>query len=975
MPDSRTIPAALRFFSHRRAAGKHLTALEELFITSLGRHPDAKFRVRLLALLRRSPDADTALAQLLRFVEAAPTPAALLNDLLRYPVLLEVLLAVFGSSRYFSDILVRDPGLFRWLTAGDALARPRRAEELAAETGRTLRMFRSPDRSLDALKRLYRREILRIGARDILGEADLETATRELSLLADTMIQAAFTLAADQLSGLFPRPAPTPIAVIGLGKLGGGELNYSSDIDLMVVYGEEGEITDARGRPAAHQEYVVRLVERAVQNLTGSTGEGHLYRVDLRLRPEGKAGPLARSLNSCLLYYEMRGELWERQMLIKARPVAGDLQFGASVIARLNPFVYPRTLLHSPAESITRIKARIEASMGEEENVKLGRGGIRDIEFTVQALQLLNGGRIPAVRANSTLGGIRLLEQERLLTQTEARTLMEAYIFFRTIEHRLQMDLNVQTHAIPRPVRERRTLALRTRRKTAGGLMQEYRRRKKAVRRVFDQVLSLPGSSGEEGLAAVVEGNLHSDAVRRLLTRHGFRDIRSSSRALASLLRGESLTGAGTLDLRLRELIRQHAASIVKVVAATPSPDLTISHLARLADAPALREVLYRELADPGFRNLLIGLCSGFPAWTRAVAAHPALLDAVVQLRDPGDMPGIDPGEDPVGFRIMGGLRAGAGYALGLSTFEEFTGGLSEIADAALTGVVERLAGKKRTGFPSLAVFALGKYGTREIVPEADLDLLFVAEPRKGWPGDVLETIAVGMVGALSAVTESGKGFEIDTRLRPEGRNAPLVVEREAYLRYLQHRASLWERQSLTRLRFVCGDRGTGDRVLGDVRHYVYETPLPAGWAKSVVEMRKKMETRSRVRSGRFLDIKLGPGGMVDIEFVAQMLMLAAGPAGAQFHALPAVSVLRSVPSAAVTREEREELARVYQFYRRVEVLMRMILEERGSVLPEGEKLEVLSRFAGAGLADRCVAGMHSVRSIFLKIASRLQGS
>jgi glutamate-ammonia-ligase adenylyltransferase len=317
-------------------------------------------------------------------------------------------------------------------------------------------------------------------------------------------------------------------------------------------------------------------------------------------------------------------------------------------------------------------------------------------------------------------------------------------------------------------------------------------------------------------------------------------------------------------------------------------------------------------------------------------------------------------------------LRAGAGYALGLSSFEEFSVELSGIADAVLDCLFRRLTGKARAGTRPLGVFALGKYGTREIAPDADLDLLFVAEPGKGRTGSVLETMAAGMVSALSAVTETGKGYDIDTRLRPEGRNAPLVVEREAYLRYLQHRASLWERQSLTRLRFVCGDRRVGERILADVKRFVYDATLPPAWTHTIVAMRQKMETRSRVRSGRFLDIKLGAGGMVDIEFIAQMLLLAAGRAGAQLHAHPTLTVLDRVPSAAVTVEQRRELSRIYQFFRHIEVLMRMILEERGSILPEGEKLELLSQFSGAGLAERCTAEMRSVRRMFLEIASRI---
>jgi [glutamine synthetase] adenylyltransferase / [glutamine synthetase]-adenylyl-L-tyrosine phosphorylase len=966
-------------FADPGTAGKHLAVLERLFIDSASRHSPAEFRAALDPRLEHAPDADLMLAQLVRFVEAVPTPATLLNDLLQYPPLLEVLLTVLGSSQYFTDILVRDPELFRWLTTSECLLRPLRREEFAVDVDRVLSMFVSPVRMVDSLKRLHRREMLRIGTRDLLGEADLVTVTRELSTLADGVIQAVFTVAAQQLSTLCPRPAATPYAVIGLGKLGGGELNYSSDIDLMVVYRDEGEFTDARGRRTTHQEYFVRLVEKAIRNLTEATAEGHLYRVDLRLRPEGDAGPLARSVGACLLYYEMRGELWERQMLIKARPAAGDLEFGREFVARLAPFVYPRTLLRSPVESITRMKARIEATIQEEENVKLGPGGIRDIEFTVQALQLLNGGKLPAVRSNNTLDAINHLDRAGLLTATEAGSLKEAYGFLRRVEHRLQMVQNVQTHSLPRHERQRLSLSKRLGKETTEELLLEYRGHAENVRGVFHQVLSLHPSPEELGLEAVLEGNINATAVDRFLREYGFRNLRTSSRALASLLRGESLTGPGTLDARLRDVIRSHAGSILTAVAGTPSPDLTLTNLASLADASALREVLYRDLADPGFRNLLIVLCARHPRWTRAVVTAPGLLEELPRLGEPSEDICLEAGTDWIAFKVARDLRAGARYALGLIPFDEFTADLSGTADTVLAGVYERQVKSHRMKNPPLAVFALGKYGTREITLDADLDLLFIGESGTMRRSSAMEKLAGNFVRTLSSVSETGRGYDIDTRLRPEGRNAPLVVESTAYLKYLQHRASLWERQSLTRLRFVCGNRGAGERILAAVLREVYSAALPPGWSSSVVDMRKKIEVRSRVRTGRFLDIKLGAGGMVDIEFVAQMLMLAAGPAGEEFHGRPTVDVLATIPSSAMTVDERRELSKTYRFFREIELLMRMVLEVGGSVIPDGEKLALLAQCEGGGggaeFADRCAQEMRKVRRLFLHVAEQFQGS
>ena len=322
------------------------------------RYSVEEFSVALNARLSSSPDAEMAVTNLLRFAEASVSKATLFNDLLQYPVYMEVLLKLFGTSRYFADVLVRDPGLFPWLMGSEAITRPLTKRALSGEIERLRGMFASPERRLDGLKRIYRREVLRVGAQDILENADLSAVTRQLSDLADKLMDAASLVLVEQLSEVYGSPAPlVPFSIIGLGKLGGGELNYSSDVDVLFVYKEEGESRKADGEPYTFHEYFNKLAERIIQNLSQPSNEGYLYRVDPRLRPESGAGPLARSLRSFLVYYESRGELWERQMLIKARPVAGDTDFGGEFLAQLEPFVYPRSFFN-PLSTPSRASRR-----------------------------------------------------------------------------------------------------------------------------------------------------------------------------------------------------------------------------------------------------------------------------------------------------------------------------------------------------------------------------------------------------------------------------------------------------------------------------------------------------------------------------------------------------------------------------------------------------------------------------------------
>jgi glutamate-ammonia-ligase adenylyltransferase len=987
-------------FSDPARANRHLVVLHEAFIRSGSHYTLDEFSSALRQHVGASSDPDMLLTNLVRYEEASVSRASFFNDFIHYPIVAELLAKIFGTSQYFADILVREPEVFRWLTASDALTEEVKQPHLRAEADRIEQTFQRPERRLDALKRLYRRELLRIGAQDLLGVADLVRTTRQLSVLADVLVDAALRVAVAQLSERYPVRPDTTMAVIGLGKLGGGELNYSSDIDIMFVYGEEGDIGEETGTSVektgsakkrgekrvetgtlkrTYHEYFNKLAERLVQNLSQPSAEGHLYRVDTRLRPESGAGPLARSLRSFMVYYESRGELWERQMLIKARPIAGDLDLGREFVRQMEPFVYPRTFLLHPAEYVARIKARIEVAVRGEDNIKLMSGGIRDIEFVVQTLQLLNGGTRPGLRSGNTLLALAAIGADGLLPDDEVRDLGEAYRFYRTLEHRLQAMLNTQTHIVPQDERMLEALSKRLGLGSAAELRAANARYLTRVQSVFARVLSVKETKAEKGILSVIEGGLPEEVLYEILGSLKFTDVRLALRHLRTLTSGSSLTGTRDLDARTRDAFRAIAPDLFSDLAATPDPDLTLAGLTSIVAAQKIPDAIYRQLADGKFRRFILDICKISPRFARGLARSPLLLDSFA-----GDIAALteEPvlslagGEDLLEFKQTQELRSGIRYLLGFADFPALTSELAQLADFVIARVLEEESRKARFRTVPLAVFALGKYGTRELNFDADLDLLFVAQSCTARDAGRVENLAGAFLRRLSSVAEGERLYEADARLRPEGKSAPLVVNIEAYGRYLVERASLWERQSLTRVRFVGGDQSVAEEVRAILETVVYHAPLPAGWVEYAVAMRKRMETRTRFRGPAPLDIKLGAGGMADIEFLVQMLQLRYGGSLPGIRSRRVDEVLAAPEVDVLSEDERLSLRGTYQFYRRVETLLRITLEERGTILPEGKKMETLARcLDGSGeqaLKVRLTGAMNETRKLFHGLSRRI---
>ena len=470
----------------------------------------------LLRCLADSPDPDGALNHLERFVKTGGGALALLSHLGAHPRAIEVLAQAFGASSFMAEILIRHPAWLYWLSEPEVLESPRTRREIEQELDRAFDSLQSEPRRLDLLRITRRREILHIGVRDLLRLSRVTETVGALSGLAGALIQKAYETAEGALRREHSLPplaeagpgqsASSGFTVLGLGKLGGGELNFSSDIDLIYVYGSDRGRMARSARAPSRPDFNKALALRLTAALANLTDEGYVYRVDLRLRPEGRVGPPAQSLAACEEYYRTRGATWERLALLKAWPVAGDARVGQSFLRRVRPFVYGRPFQGGHMEEVRRIKREIDRKIAARDeshrNVKLGIGGIREIEFVAQILQARHGRHDKHLQVRNTLAALAALAERGLLPAAEHETLRRAYVFLRDVENKLQMVADAQTHSLPRSEDELRLCARRlgyradTGVDPASALLRDHRGHTEAVHLVFEAVLGGQASPG-----------------------------------------------------------------------------------------------------------------------------------------------------------------------------------------------------------------------------------------------------------------------------------------------------------------------------------------------------------------------------------------------------------------------------------------------------------------------------------------------
>jgi glutamate-ammonia-ligase adenylyltransferase len=841
--------------------------------------------------------------------------------------------------------LVRDPAALIWLGQPAALAGGRGFGRMRADlaalgwnsaitSGGALKQLQ-----FGTLRRWKQREMLRIALREVGGLASIEQSTQELTRVAELCVREVTAAWMADMRRRFGEPG-TGFCVLGMGKFGGQELNYSSDIDVIFFYGEPGELPGGLSR----QEFFTRLSQKIVETFTSPDPAGPLFRIDLRLRPEGDGGPLVRSLDAMEDYYAAFGETWERMALGKARLVAGDDELGYEFFQRHQAFIYPRNVGHDMIDEIARIKHRIETEIVGVENlhrnIKLGRGGIREVEFICQSLQLLHGARHAFLQERSTLKALRGLQELDLLPREEVHDLANAYRFLRTVEHRLQIEEEAQTHSLPDQPAARERLARSLDFPRTGHFEACLARHRAAVRSIFERVIRVSGNG--------------TTAVRDL---GFFADADQARRNLADL-GGDS--GGSLMSPRSKKLFARIEPRLLAVLGEVPDPDAVLVRLVRFTERYGFRGALFETLlVNPRVLELLVKLFDASAALSEIAIRRPQLVEEVARLGNLGEPVGVGdhlaglakndeglPWTDWVrAYRRAQELRIGLRDLLGFATLTEVFAECSALAEACLLFTQERLglAG-------SLTVVALGKFGGRELGYGADLDVMFIGSDPAS---------AGALLREMTRSTAEGRVFPMDARLRPDGEKGELAVTLEEWRDYFARgRGQLWEAQSLTKARPVSGPAqqawlAAAQEVWREHGRRQDLFPAIAAMLARIVEHRG---------GDPVLDFKTGPGGLMHLEFFIQAHQMRAG--------VWEPNTLEALARIGQPVETARELREGYLLLRKVETVLRRMGGTPASRLPSepGEQRR-LARRCGFGDAAEMLARIREVREMIARLA------
>jgi [glutamine synthetase] adenylyltransferase / [glutamine synthetase]-adenylyl-L-tyrosine phosphorylase len=935
----------------------------------------------LCGLLADSPDPDSGLLLFERLVNE--TSPQILHLMESHPFLAHYSVAVFGTSRYLGETLVRNPDLL------NAFQRERRLDHSYShdEFAEALARFRSRSFERDVsllLSRFKRREYVRIMLRDVLRIAPLAETTAEISALSDVLVQDALREAESAMEHRFGLPQhldlqgralTTPFAVLSLGKLGGNELNYSSDIDLLYLYGDGHEFPAAQ---ISNREYFVRLAQQLTEILSRPTAEGAVFRIDLRLRPQGNEGELAINLSNALRYYSETAHDWERQALIKVRYSAGNVALVREFIRRVQPQVYSEKINFAAIktalvarEKIDRKRRKQIAAGGDESiNVKVDRGGIRDVEFLVQCLQRVYGGAEPWLRSGGTLFSLQKLHDKRHISGHDFHELTSAYSFLRHLEHRLQLREGQQLHRLPRSGHDLQILQ-----RSMSGLTPGYnlsdlavfvRQRMAAVSEIYQRIIyqqqaATPQQENEgEFQLRMLSGIATADQSNHLLLRQLAVDAPELFQAVAEL----SLPGRRNLlrflgsaygsSERYATVVRDQQA-IARAASLFEISDYLSEFLARYpAEVSSLAEI---NSAAPQF--LGTNLFDVAPGVFRESSfdSRDATFDYIAN-------------STATHAEKMGLLRRHFRHLIFVAGARDITekrsvySSLAETTAAAEHAISAafQIAGSP----PGLVIMALGRLGTREFDLLSDADLLFVCNGSEN--REALTKSAEQIMQALAAYTQEGMVFAVDARLRPRGAEGDLVVTPAQLESYFAAEAQPWEALTYTKLRLVSGNAELGRQSSHISESLFKRFAVDPGFPQAVREMRAKLQEATAPAKS----IRTSAGGLYDIDFLSSFLLV-------KNEIRPKTGTLRDrlwrcSAKGALEKRDAALLDHAAELCRTVEHVLRLVTGRNGRWLPSAEHArnavetlasQILRREFPQGLEHELLRTFSEVRSIY----------
>ncbi|HEX5999775.1 MAG TPA: bifunctional [glutamine synthetase] adenylyltransferase/[glutamine synthetase]-adenylyl-L-tyrosine phosphorylase [Hyphomicrobiaceae bacterium] len=874
--------------------------------------------------------ASGALADLAQRCAAEPQLAQL-GRLVAAPAVRDLLFGIFGASPYLTGLIERDPVRLQRILASSP---ERRFAELVQELPAAAGAAQSMPDAMRVLREFKAEVALLIALADIGGAWEVMTATRRLSEAADAAVSAAvgFLFRRAHAKGDWLAPDPAGYIVLAMGKHGAFELNYSSDIDLIVFY----DLAQVRVRPGLEvQPFLVRLTRDLVRLLQERTEHGYVFRTDLRLRPDPGSTPLAISTDAALNYYESVGQNWERAAMIKARAVAGDIAAGEELLYSLAPFVWRKYLDFAAIADIHAMKRQIHAVRGFGQiavaghDIKVGRGGIREIEFFAQTQQLIAGGRQPALRASETLVALERLATAGWITAAVRNDLDKAYCFLRTVEHRLQMVADEQTQRLPDDPEQLLRVARFCGFADAAAFSARLTAELECVQAHYARLFEHSPALTRGGANMVFAGEADDPGTLETLARMGYA---RPSDVIAGVRAWHHGRYPAVHAPRARELLTEVQPALIEALSKTANPDLAFVGFNRfLAELPSGVQLFSLLKQHPALLGLIAAIMGTAPRLSRLLSKRRRVLDAVLtpgffgavpsegELRQiiAAELDGATDFEDVldrarrivheqtflIGVRVLtgsiGAAQAGGAYAQ-----------VAECMIGAIQAEVEREMARTHGQVPggAMAVVAMGKLGGREMTAASDLDLIIVYDfdaettmsdgPRPLAPTHYYTRLAQRLLSALTAPTSEGNLYDVDMRLRPSGQKGPLATQLSSFVNYQQNEAWTWEHLALTRARVISGPPNLRAAVEAAILSALTRTRDVAKTAQDVREMRALIEREKG--SEDIWELKQVRGGLVDLEFMAQYLQLVHG------HAHP--EVLSPSTTGALINLERAGL-------------------------------------------------------------------
>ncbi|MBI5661192.1 MAG: hypothetical protein HZC46_03495 [Ignavibacterium album] len=856
-----------------------------------------KFIIETDKLLQDFYFTETSESNLLRIIQNQFDLSFFISDLLSYPHHHEIVISVSVHSNYLTDILVRNPEYFYWVVNPEILKFKPDEKYFNDIVGKSTDIFKSFESKVNALKNIKKKEILRIGLRDFYRYDDLAAVTSELSQLAKAITSKLFLLCYKEILNKYKIDKTNrKYCVVALGKLGAEELNYSSDIDLICFYDKNSVIN----KKHQYSEIITETIKLFIETSTKITSNGYLYRIDFRLRPDGRNSPLANSLSEYIRYYESRSEDWEKQMLIKTGFLCGSKSLYKKFFEFKDKIVFSSAVVNSPFAQIKKLKQSLELRAADESNIKLSSGGIRDIEFSVQALQIINGKKYPQVRSASTLDAIIALNKHKIITDKETLFLINTYKLYRRIEHYLQLMNDRQTHTIPESGELPEKIAYYFGNKNSEEFKSELNKIRKEVAKFYKSVIQS-----------------EDDQIRKLVIK--YKDDLRAKNNYQFLRTGKALLGTKQFDGRTTESFEKISKQLDQYLSASSDPDLVLENFAKIMKTVPLPKIWYDEFADEKFFKLFLTMCEYSQKAVNKFFEDNFIKDDLLSRTCFNEL-----NNETFPMISLPQLHFRTSIQL-LNKNINFQKAVSSISDYHLLKIQNIIKEEKlyeQVGNDYL-IAGLGSFGSSEMNFSSDVDLIFVV--RNVTKQSNAQKIFQNLLNRLK--TEI-KGTEIDCRLRPEGKSSYLVWDIEQYKKYLTHRARVWELQALTKCRFVEGDKELFDELIQSLLKRVENTDNKL-LKEEIIRMQMKLIASEETG----FNIKRSKGGLTDLDFINSYLLLNNISSLSKLIGQSVFNKLGSL-NTVINEKDAKTIKENYSFLKMIELNIQNIFDLRTAKLP-----------------------------------------